>query len=327
MPRKEEKKEKKEKLSKEQKIERKRQRKEGEPLPIEEIGIPIQIDNSANSNALTEHQIKVIVDTQSTISTGEMHPNGDDIRFVDSDGNTYLSYWIESGINTAETKIWVKVPSIPGAVMKTIHMEYGQDDSGPMSSGQDTFMLFDDFNDGIYTDKWTNPHPQGNYSESGGLIKLQSAGYCSLDSIKRFTGPCVLETRVQRFTGYDYRVNIVEYSKDNEVELGIGNYGRNFVIRKRGVDFGGEKVMFLDGSNNDWKEYSGQFYGNKWNVYRGPILENWDRNDTVEFDASADGREYYARIFTHEAGDSGANWDWIRVRNFALPEPTITIQQ
>jgi hypothetical protein len=48
-----------------------------------------------------------------------------DIRFTDSDGQTQLNYWIESGCNTSSTKIWVKVPSIPANSTKTIYVYYG----------------------------------------------------------------------------------------------------------------------------------------------------------------------------------------------------------
>jgi hypothetical protein len=105
----------------------------------------VTINNTANPNTLTNYQVLVTVDTASLISAGKMQSDCRDIRFTDSDGVTLLSYWIESGCNTTSTKIWVKVPSIPGSSTKTIYMYYGNPDATSASSGIDTFDDFDDF--------------------------------------------------------------------------------------------------------------------------------------------------------------------------------------
>jgi hypothetical protein len=85
---------------------------------------PITISNSGSS-ALTYYQVLVTLDTSSLISTGKMRSNCGDIRFTDSDGSTLLNYWLESGCNSANTKIWVKVPYIPASSTKTIYVYYG----------------------------------------------------------------------------------------------------------------------------------------------------------------------------------------------------------
>ena len=86
---------------------------------------PITINNTANSNNLTDYQVLVRVDTAILISEGKMRSDCGDIRFVDSDDNTELSYWIESGCNTTNTTIWVKVPFIPANSSVDIFMYYG----------------------------------------------------------------------------------------------------------------------------------------------------------------------------------------------------------
>jgi alpha-tubulin suppressor-like RCC1 family protein len=65
-----------------------------------------------------------------------------DIRFTDSDAQTLLSYWIESGCNSANTKIWVKVPSIPASSTKTIYVYYGNPSATSKSNGSSTFLAF-----------------------------------------------------------------------------------------------------------------------------------------------------------------------------------------
>ncbi|MFH7873596.1 MAG: DUF2341 domain-containing protein, partial [Candidatus Aenigmatarchaeota archaeon] len=133
---------------------------------------PITITNIQNSNNLTDYQVLVTLDTASLISAGKMRSDCGDIRFTDSDGLTLLNYWIESGCNSANTRIWVKIPSIPAGSTKTIYVYYGNPSASSMSNGDATFDFFDDFEDGVInTNKWTTV---GVVTESNGIISIGS---------------------------------------------------------------------------------------------------------------------------------------------------------
>jgi Uncharacterized conserved protein len=103
---------------------------------------PITIDNTANSNTLTDYQVLITLDTQTLINQGKMRSDCGDIRFTDSDGETLLNYWIEDGCNSANTKIWVKIPSIPASSTKTIYVYYGNSEATSLSNGTATFIFF-----------------------------------------------------------------------------------------------------------------------------------------------------------------------------------------
>ncbi|MFZ8805940.1 MAG: DUF2341 domain-containing protein [Candidatus Calescibacterium sp.] len=103
----------------------------------------ITINNSGNSNSLIDYQVVVTLDTQSLISAGKMKGDGGDIRFTDSDGTTLLNYWVESGMNTSSTYIWVKVPSIPANSTKTIYLYYGNPSAISLSNDIATFDYCD----------------------------------------------------------------------------------------------------------------------------------------------------------------------------------------
>jgi len=126
----------------------------------------ITIDNSSNANNLTDYQVLITLDTATLISAGKMRSDCGDIRFYDGANN--LSYWIESGINTSSTRIWVKVPSIPASSSKVISMYYGNPNLGSISNGDNTFSFFDDFNGtSLDTDKWlTIGSPSISFSNS-----------------------------------------------------------------------------------------------------------------------------------------------------------------
>lgn len=106
--------------------------------------IPITITEQSG-NDLTDYSVLVVIDTASLINAGKMKSDGGDIRFYASDGTTSLPYWIESGLGTSTTRIWVKVPSIPANSQTTIYMYYGNPQATSQSNPQATFLWFDDF--------------------------------------------------------------------------------------------------------------------------------------------------------------------------------------
>lgn len=77
----------------------------------------------------------------------------DDIRFTTSDGTTLCDYWIESS-STALATVWVEIPSISTSTT-TIYIYYGNSSATAVSSGLNTFKLFDTFDEGsLNTTKW-----------------------------------------------------------------------------------------------------------------------------------------------------------------------------
>lgn len=96
---------------------------------------PVTIFNSGSH--LTNYQTLVTVNTQSLITAGKMRSDCGDIRFTDQDGITLISYWLEQGCNSATTKLWVKVPSVP----TTIYVYYGNATAVSTSDFNNTFPL------------------------------------------------------------------------------------------------------------------------------------------------------------------------------------------
>ncbi|MCK5039433.1 MAG: DUF2341 domain-containing protein [Candidatus Aenigmarchaeota archaeon] len=82
---------------------------------------PITITNTGSD--LKDYSVYLTKDTAILISAGKMRADCGDIRFRDEEGNA-LAYFLEGGCDSANTKLWVKVPSIPAGI-KTIYMHYG----------------------------------------------------------------------------------------------------------------------------------------------------------------------------------------------------------
>lgn len=90
----------------------------------------------------TNFPVLVTVNTQALISAGQMMATGADIRFSDSICPVvpaFLDYYIESGLNTTNTKIWVRMPSFAASATDTIYMLYGDNTATAVQSFSATF--------------------------------------------------------------------------------------------------------------------------------------------------------------------------------------------
>jgi len=116
----------------------------------------VKIDATSCSTDLTDYTIHIQVGFSEP-----MQKDFDDVRFIDSDDNTELSYWTEY-VNASphEASFWVKIPNIPAGAIKEIWMYYGNSQATSNSNGSATFFFFDNFED--YPNGWeleTSPTP------------------------------------------------------------------------------------------------------------------------------------------------------------------------
>lgn len=85
----------------------------------------VEISEQA-SVSLTNYQVDLTINTQDLVTQGKLNADGSDLRFYsDSCLTTTLTHWVESGINTTSTLVWVLVPSIPANSVTKIYMGYG----------------------------------------------------------------------------------------------------------------------------------------------------------------------------------------------------------
>jgi hypothetical protein len=99
--------------------------------------LPISISENSG-NTLYEYQVPVVVNTSAPIAQGHMNSDGSDIRFGSAQCDT-VAFWIESGINTDSTVIWVRVPMIPANSSTVVKMYYGNSNASATSSLGETW--------------------------------------------------------------------------------------------------------------------------------------------------------------------------------------------
>ena len=90
---------------------------------------------------LTDYPIPISLD-EINFDFTRFQNKGQDLRFTDSSGNI-LPYYAD--ISPWKAKIYVKVPYIPANGQTEIYMYYGNPEISSASSGQDTFLFYEDF--------------------------------------------------------------------------------------------------------------------------------------------------------------------------------------
>lgn len=147
---------------------------------------------SANSEALTEFQVPVTL-SPATFGYHLASAKGDDLRFS-TDGVSFdVPYWTERWNPGGESRIWLKVPNIPANGSTKIHVLYGDLTRAAASNGSATFEAFDDFEDGVYTDKWDTYGDFTKIEESGGELYISGAlNWAYVASKTKFTTPVVV---------------------------------------------------------------------------------------------------------------------------------------
>ena len=129
------------------------------------------VNISGSPSVLADFQVLMVIDTAVLMSGGKMSLDCSDLRFADSDGKSELNYWIESGCNSPDTKVWVKVPFIPISGT-TIYMYYGNSSAQSVSNGEKTFEFFDDFKDS--SDKWVGSGQEYSTLNTGYVYASES---------------------------------------------------------------------------------------------------------------------------------------------------------
>jgi hypothetical protein len=101
---------------------------------------PILVQENSGTTVLN-YQLPIIVNTADDVLAGEMNATGNDIRFTSQcNGGVEFNYWIESGMNTAATKIWVKIDTLTASSYRTIYMHWGNASATGISAINGTFF-------------------------------------------------------------------------------------------------------------------------------------------------------------------------------------------
>lgn len=137
--------------------------------------VPVTLNYQGN-DTLADFQVKLTLNTQALIAAGQMRADAGDLRFAGTDCCTPLCYYIEGGVNTTNTVVWVKADQIMGP-SSNIVMLYGDTSAVDASDPDCTFEFWDDFNDANFDlNKWEVRGTPSQLTEANGTVTLTGAG-------------------------------------------------------------------------------------------------------------------------------------------------------
>lgn len=109
----------------------------------------------------TNYQVSITVDFGSGVDTldkvyvdGLCRPDFSDIRFTSKDGATLYNYWNFGYVASSSAVFWIKISDDLSINLVSIYIYYGRSNAITLSSGDDTFIWFDDIE--VDLSKWTS---------------------------------------------------------------------------------------------------------------------------------------------------------------------------
>lgn len=277
---------------------------------VDECTIP----NSKKSMKYHQWKGEGIISLSAASSTGQeqilvtipkkpgMSSDGRDLRFTYPDGNTKLSYFIES-VSSTSFSVWVKLPKSK----RKIKFFYGNPLAESESSGEDTFYFYDDFTGtALNTSKWTLVSGTATVANSCLTLANTSA-----------------ESRVYSPSatfGTGYRLEIyARHDSNNEMKIGHGNSAASLLAVWLGAygSYNYDYAMTYDGSTttrntNSINRSGSTFY--KYALYRYTTSIRFMVNDVVKLTNTASIPSGNLNIFlSSEANAGNVVIDWVRV--------------
>lgn len=285
--------------------------------------VPVEIDNS-DGETLSDYQVRIVIDTETPIGLGLMEPDGSDLRVTMSACCDPLCYYIESGINTPSTVIWVKIPVIEAGSIATIYAFFGNPGVEAVSDAECTFAFYEDFDDdlldfeflcgsiddstitdGDYNLTWTGSGMMGSYS--------------TFPFDEAYTAEAYVNSSTGNWPGIFWAKSTAQKS-----------YGL--------MTAGGDARISLSGGGSGW--CTGHNWASSLETYaddEGIWSLTWVETGNVVADfptvgAITSGSDLYAKnedlrlvVGGISYGVGGINLDWIRVRKYAENPPTYSV--
>ena len=295
---------------------------------------------------LCDYQVNLTVDTAELIKEGKMRQDCGDIRFKyynsTSGEEGEISYWIESGCGSEDTRIWIKVPFIQANGTATVYMHYGNLSGVSESNGSAVFEFFDDFEDPSTLTNYDSLPLGGNDGEntgagtwiiSDGILKPDTSNKHYGALIKNLNPTDIVIGAKVKSAGDDDSAGIVfRYNAFRECYGALLNFGDTSWVAHTG----------LTGRNADRQEEEwdgGEPYAsvskNVWHIIEARILgQDANIKAYLFIDGQQMGTIHTPTSNYYNSGRMGlwtaamnpiAEFDDFRVCKYISPEPTTTV--
>jgi len=290
------------------------------------IWYEITIDNSDNSNDLTDYQVLLEIVNDSTFFE-DCKNEQKYLEFYDTDKSTLLNHFVEEFDTTNKNaKIWIKVPSIPANATKTIYLKINTSRTTDLSNPYNVFDFYDDFEN---LENWDTHTSLGNVSISNSILILDgdadaSGGINGVRSKSTFSKPLIIEFKL-KITAPTSNYAWKQFGiGDTDLSEAYLNGGNNLILRNQETD----KIYFMckkDGNETTVNVDSITSWHIE-SIYWGDVAKNlWDYEPKAEISTNVPTIQLYIMIGVgNNAGENAIECDWVRTRKYTEPEPTVS---
>ncbi|MEM3171729.1 MAG: DUF2341 domain-containing protein, partial [Candidatus Hadarchaeales archaeon] len=290
-----------------------------------------------------DYQIKLVIPR-----APEMKTDYGDLRFFEEEWGLPLPYWIENR-TPDKVIVWVRRLKANDGRDNLIYVYYGNPDATDASNGEATFLLFEDFNGtALDTSKWTwhNPRNAFGYSVSGGEFRIwtvQKGSYADgyragITCANVFPQDIVVEKRYKFLSAYREGTQFSR-NDDNMTDLG-GRFGSGAIY----ISTVQASIWYATGTSSQNFENFGILSSNTYYIHqlrvrtgfyikssyldsaRNTLLTSSEYQVTY---LSWDNLKRFVgvSVWHVSSGDATNNdfyVDWILVRRWTSPEPTVS---
>ena len=223
------------------------------------------------------------------------------------------------------------IPASPGTV--NIFVYYGKSDATTTSNGDNTFIFFDDFlGTEVNGTKWVQLiDPYGSISVSNGEIDMKitaGSGWASIYIANTITQTnCVVETKAKGVYDGGAGVQspylaIFTHPEGQDATYGASNlYGGNYITRAYKLGPGENWSTDWYYSTTQPQTYKIFQITKNGNVLNAKYLDS-DYSQIASSSSRSMASDFSFYVIVHTSGQSECIYDWVRVRNYASPEPT-----
>lgn len=276
------------------------------------------------------------IETQNDISTGKMKSDCSDLRFAQ--GSQEFEYWIESGCNTNQTLVWIKLPTLPAAGM-TLIMHFGNPIATPVSN-PGIFPLYDNFDGQFDQSKWsifsTSGPSAGSFAQAG-YLALDLSGICQDNGTTMYGvlsttngGPWSIKAKARVMT-QDGKFMLGSWSSLSGCGEGMPC---SYMSSSNGSSWLGS--ILNDSSVSAAFTSSASWFDGTWQVIETGILPSYMQVSMNGIQVGNGHGTFYAAptmpgmvlsvsCLVNESPASNADIDWIFARPYVRPEPVARI--
>lgn len=279
----------------------------------------ITIDNTSNSNALTDYQVKISLDN-TNFDFSKAQTNGEDIRILDSDNSTPLDFWIEKWDNTNQVAtLLTKVPSISASSTKQIYLYFGNSSATSASNAANTFNFY---SDGSSLTNWTNNGATVNSSNGNPEPSLEATGGTYAYINAGLTPNMAVDLDVWVISGAIDLCNFYFLTDSS----GEGQMIRLDARSKNYSDFAATTSWTGWGTPTSGETVSAGVWHHVQLLLGATQVHGYiDGAETATSPYTFANNGGYIAVHGDSAGVTGGDFDNIKIRKYVSPEPTTSV--